>query len=381
MAQPCKVYGYTNVETEKDALANIASAAQAGGWTIDKNAALADGELYLHSAGNGGQRLFFSLKLENAYDDESRHLLSVHGNTGFDASAAWDAQPGRFTSKLACGAYSYKSGKPVWLKNPGSNSYASTGWWVVPPVAEQIVLVCPTFVLTAIRVVATLSDGEDTPYSGWVPLLFGAADGAEGETELNMVLWSAWSANCAFGLMLSALYVLNRYDSGTYASYTAGNYGNVGLLWKGRNVEGLPAEGGSHSYQGGTYASVVVRTGIMRRPVIGKQPTNNFTMGGTVAGRGTTISYTHKGSVCPSVPGYDAALQLNPGTLRHMLVKPLLYVCENKETRIAGELPYWAVNLSGLKPKDRIRIGSRVFMVLPDIADSDEIGLAVEVEA
>ncbi len=49
--------------------------------------------------------------------------------------------------------------------------------------------------------------------------------------------------------------------------------------------------------------------------------------------------------------------------------------------RLAGELPYWAVNLHGLKPKDRISIGSRVFMVLPDISDSDEIGLAVEVEA
>ena len=378
MAQPCKVYSYTNVETEKDALANIASAAQAGGWTIDKNAALADGELYLHSAGNGGQRLFFSLKLLDAHDDATRFLLAVHGNTGFDASAAWDAQPGRFTSKLACGAYSYKSGKPVWLKNPGSNSYASTGWWVVPPVAEQIVLVCPTFVLTAIRVVATLSNGENTPYSGWVPLLFGAADGAEGETELNMVLWSAWSANCAMGLMLSALYVLHD-DKITTLVYSASNYGNVGLLWKGRNMEGLPAEG-SYGYKSGAYASVVVRTGILRRPVVGKMPTY-YSVRGTVAGRGTTIDYTHKGSVCPSVPGYDAALQLNPGTLRHMLVKPLLYVCENKETRIAGELPYWAVNLSGLKPKDRIRIGSRVFMVLPDIADSDEIGLAVEVEA
>ena len=37
--------------------------------------------------------------------------------------------------------------------------------------------------------------------------------------------------------------------------------------------------------------------------------------------------------------------------------------------------------MRGLKPKDRIRIGGRVFMVFPDISDSDEIGLAVEVEA
>ena len=38
MAQPCKVFSYTNVGTEKGVLANIAGAAQAGGWTVDKNA-------------------------------------------------------------------------------------------------------------------------------------------------------------------------------------------------------------------------------------------------------------------------------------------------------------------------------------------------------
>ena len=111
----------------------------------------------------------------------------MHGNTGFDASAAWDAQPGRF-AETRLRRLLRTSRETRLAQKPGSNSYASTGWWVVPPVAEQIVLVCPTFVLTAIRVVATLSDGEDTPYSGWVPLLFGAADGAEGETELNMVM-------------------------------------------------------------------------------------------------------------------------------------------------------------------------------------------------
>ena len=101
MAQPCKVFSYTNVGTEKGVLANIASAAQAGGWTVDKNAVDADGELYLHSAGGGNRRLFFSLRLLQAHDNAERFLLAVHGNTGFDASAAWDAQPGRFTERLA----------------------------------------------------------------------------------------------------------------------------------------------------------------------------------------------------------------------------------------------------------------------------------------
>ena len=94
MAQPCKVFSYTNVGTEKGVLANIASAAQAGGWTVDKNAVDADGELYLHSAGGGNRRLFFSLRLLQAHDNAERFLLAVHGNTGFDASAAWpDPRP------------------------------------------------------------------------------------------------------------------------------------------------------------------------------------------------------------------------------------------------------------------------------------------------
>ena len=177
MAQPCKVFSYTNVGTEKGVLANIASAAQAGGWTVDKNAVDADGELYLHSAGGGNRRLFFSLRLLQAHDNAERFLLAVHGNTGFDASAAWDAQPGRFTERLAHGYCSRTTGKPIWLRTPGKYSITSTGWWILPPVAEQIVLVCPTFVMTAMRVVYTFSDGANTPYSGWVPLMFGAADG------------------------------------------------------------------------------------------------------------------------------------------------------------------------------------------------------------
>ena len=125
MAQPCKVFSYTNVGTEKGVLANIASAAQAGGWTVDKNAVDADGELYLHSAGGGNRRLFFSLRLLQAHDNAERFLLAVHGNTGFDASAAWDAQPGRFTERLAHGYCSRTTGKPIWLRTPGKYSITS----------------------------------------------------------------------------------------------------------------------------------------------------------------------------------------------------------------------------------------------------------------
>lgn len=378
MAQPCKVFSYTNVGTEKGVLANIASAAQAGGWTVDKNAVDADGELYLHSAGKGNQRLYFSLRLLQAQDYAERFLLAVHGNTGFDASAAWDAQPGRFTERMADGYSSRSTGKPIWLKNPGRSSVTSTGWWILPPVAEQIVLVCPTFVMAVMRVVCTFSNETNTPYSGWVPLVFGAADGWEGETELNMVLWSAWSMNSAMGLMLSALYVAQK-DVSSESYFINNNYGNVGLLWEGVNVERFPPEG-TDGYKTSPYASSVVRTSITQRSVVG-QVNDYYSLPGTVSVGSSTINYTHKGAVCGAVPNYNSVLVQNSGTLRHMLVKPLLYVCNSAGVRIAGELPYWAVNLSGLKPKDRISIGNRVFMVLPDISDTDAIGLAIEVEA
>lgn len=378
MAQPCKVFSYTNVGTEKGVLANVARAALSGGWAVDKDAVEADGELYLHSAGKGGQRLYFSLRLMQAHDDAERFMLAVHGNTGFDASAAWDAQPGRFTERLASGYSSKGTGNPIWLKMYGKYSITSTGWWVLPPVAEQIVLVCPTFVMTAMRVVYTFSDESNTPYSGWVPLMFGAADGWGDEAELNMVLWSAWSANSAMGLMLSGLYVAQA-DIGGEFSFCNNNYGNVGLLWKGANIERFPPEG-SYGYQRNLNAPSVVRTSVTTRSVVGRVNVE-YSLAGNVNVSGKTINYTHKGKVCPAVPSYNAALLQNAGTLRHMLVKPLLYACNGTDVRIAGELPYWAVNLSGLKPKDRISIGNRIFMVLPDIADTDTIGLAIEVEA
>lgn len=116
MAQPCKVFSYTNVGTEKGVLANIASAALSGGWVMDKDAVDADGELYLHSTGKGGQRLYFSLRLLGAHDSAERFMLAVHGNTGFDASAAWDAQPGRFTERMASGYTRRAPGTPFGLR-------------------------------------------------------------------------------------------------------------------------------------------------------------------------------------------------------------------------------------------------------------------------
>lgn len=381
MGQPCKVFTYTNVTTEKDALANIRRAAESGGWTIDKDAIDADGELYLHSLGNGHQRLYFSLKLESAYDNPERFLLSVHGNTGFDGSVAWDAQPGRFTEKIRGGFIENNSGKPVWHLRENKESATSTGWWLVPPVTEQVVLVCPSFVLTAIRVTFIFVDGVGTPYSGWVPLMFGAADGDGNETELNTVQWSAWSPNCAMGLMLSALYQLPN-DARVNYGMICNNYGNIGFLYGGENRECLLPKRGQYGYGYATTeaAPSVIRTSMfVHKKVLGPYGMSAC-VSITVYGHTGTLN-CYKGKTCQSVLSYTTAVLQNPFSLRHILIKPLIYVATKEAVRIVGELPYYAVNMHGLKGKDRIRIGGRVFMVFPDISDDDEIGLAVEVEA
>lgn len=377
MADPCKVYSYTNVGTEKDVLANIGAAARAGGWSVDRDAVGDEGELYVHSAGNGNQRLYFSLRLEQAYDAADRYLLSVHGNTGFDASEGWDAQPGRFTEKIQIGrGLSAGTEKPLWCAEPGTRCHGTSGWWIVPPVAEQIVLVCPTFILTSIRVMFTFADGKDTLYSGWVPLFFGAADGDASETELNTVQCSLWGSNNAQGQMFSGLCRIPRNASP--AGFFTRDYRTVGLLRGGVNVERLPTAS-TYGYTGA--APSVVLASVMTWPFIGNAAVYGYVMTGTVTAGGESFGYCYKGNVCASVPCYNAAACQNPGTLRSILVKPLLYVADADTVGLAGELPYYAVAMSGLKPKDRIAVGGRTFMVLPNIADSDAIGLAVEVEA
>ena len=167
-----------------------------------QNAVDADGRLYLHSAGGGNRRLFFSGSCRRTTTQALSAGRAQYRGSTLPRHGTHDRA---VHQRLAHGYCSRTTGKPIWLRTPGKYSITSTGWWILPPVAEQIVLVCPTFVMTAMRVVYTFSDGANTPYSGWVPLMFGAADGFDAETELNMVLWSAWSANSAMGLMLSAV--------------------------------------------------------------------------------------------------------------------------------------------------------------------------------
>ena len=65
------------------------------------------------------------------------------------------------------------------------------------------------------------------------------------------------------------------------------------------------------------------------------------------------FNYSYKGILKNSgVIYYDSAIVQNPSTLRYLLVKPLLYKCSENNQEVIGELPYYAVNMTGLKGKD-----------------------------
>ncbi|WP_294624315.1 hypothetical protein [uncultured Bilophila sp.] len=93
------------------------------------------------------------------------------------------------------------------------------------------------------------------------------------------------------------------------------------------------------------------------------------------------FNYSYKGILKNSgVIYYDSAIVQNPSTLRYLLVKPLLYKCSENNQEVIGELPYYAVNMTGLKGKDIIRIGGKSFIVFPNASDTDIIGIAIEVQ-
>lgn len=96
-----KYYKFQNVETATQCFENLKTVAETEGWTIDKYISGEDGELYLHSLGNGNQSLYYSMTwfpFTNDYGDTA-HALRVYGNTGFDDTLAVNNQPGNYNSE------------------------------------------------------------------------------------------------------------------------------------------------------------------------------------------------------------------------------------------------------------------------------------------
>jgi hypothetical protein len=86
-------YRFNNVDSDLAVLQNIADKCVLHGWVVDKFDTT-NKELYIHSAGNGYQNLYYSMKI---IDSGSYKKLHIYGNTGFDTNQSFSNQPGKWT--------------------------------------------------------------------------------------------------------------------------------------------------------------------------------------------------------------------------------------------------------------------------------------------
>lgn len=384
MQSPCRIYTFTNIQSKEDIFSNIARCASENGWVIDKTDNI-NNELYLHSLGNGQQNIYYSLKFIHGYaEDQDKYALYAHGNTGFDASQSWDNQPGRFTEIIYQGYMAGRTYFPIFRRH---TNHASFAWWVIPPVQEMVILINNHVIIIIQRLTYTFTDQHrPIQFSGWIPFMVGCCDGLYENTQLNTVINSGWSGMGVLGSMLSLLPMIpstcNSVNTGTTCVLLSGT--SVGMLYQDKNIDILPSLQKTSTPNGYTdeIPESIVRTSILSTTFIAVDSTYiGCVVKYSLINERNEFNYSYKGILNNSgVIYYDSAVFQNPSTLRYLLVKPLIYKCSDNNQEIIGELPYYAVNMTGLKGKDIIRIGGKSFMVFPNASDTDTIGIAIEVQ-
>jgi hypothetical protein len=364
-------------------LGNIKNVASANGWTVDKDAIASGGELYIHSTGNGNQSLYFSFKIRTAIDDDSKKYLVWHCNTGFNTSAAWDAQPGRFsvipkTGYLVDGARWYYA----YSTTMGYNC-ADFAHWIAEPAAKQFVFACSQSIVVVQRVVHSMMNG--TTFAGYSAFVIGAMDSVSGasEGELNFTLASPWGHGGGIGSMFNPWMILPNRD--IYSHRYRCTIQPFGLLYGGSNAISLPAED-YEGYSGG--CPKVFRTSIGRLTAFGAS--RSFYWNNSCAprweaqaiGNGYDTYMAH----CPqNGVDYSQVLLHNPGMARTVLHQPIISVEDMSgdthycyPTRAC--LPYYALAMSPyVKPEQVVSLGSRSFMSFPALSDNDDFGYAIEI--
>jgi len=97
-------YTFSNIQSPSQFFDNLVSVANLNGWTIDKYVSGDEGELYLHSLGNGNQKLYYSFQWvyagNNSYVVNGSNLYDIrlYSNLGFDSSLTVNNQPGVWSS-------------------------------------------------------------------------------------------------------------------------------------------------------------------------------------------------------------------------------------------------------------------------------------------
>lgn len=173
MISTYKKYTFTSDTLDVDFLSNLKSVLTKNSWVVDKDDITTNDELYIHNSKN----MYFSLKLIKAYNDETKKCLCVHGNTGFDTTLAWDAQPGKFTNLLPLlnigTGHNTNLDQPRWITNVGSYKYHTSQAYWITMAKEQIVFVNDTNILLIVKFTTNSPEKTDT-YSFYLPYFIGS---------------------------------------------------------------------------------------------------------------------------------------------------------------------------------------------------------------
>lgn len=238
MISTYKKYTFASDTVDVDFLSNLKSVLTKNSWVVDKDDITTNDELYIHNS----KDMYFSLKLVKAYNDETKKCLLVHGNTGFDASLSWDAQPGKFTTLLNLLSY---SGHDTNLDQPrwdvaGNHTTSQTYW--ISAAKEQIIFINNTSILLVTKF--TVTDFKDTSktYSFYLPYFIGSlnliSDTISGG---NAVIPSCFDAFIFFNSLPYLTYQRRNSDP-TYLNLSYGSSSplySTGILINNENVDCL----------------------------------------------------------------------------------------------------------------------------------------------
>jgi hypothetical protein len=248
---------FSDVESAAQALINIRTSAVAAGWTEDQYSAAA-AELYLHN----GEGQYFSLSVQADPYDETLEHLAVCGNTGFDASAEWHAQPGRYTRMAeipTVNAYdpTWPVGVGPMRYRDGQTAYARlSALWLLAPLDQWVVADgTNVYVFFSASGYSFTGVADDLCLALWLGRIDRYDTGAGGDNGGAIVLsdqvgeayyYAHESAEIrpSLSCLSGPLVTPADYRDGGYTWHTSfGGYGqyldfthNRGLLWDGANI-------------------------------------------------------------------------------------------------------------------------------------------------
>ena len=331
-------YTFTSV-TNTNFLTNIKTCVLKHGWVVDKDDLTTNEELYLHNTSNN----YYSFKLIASNDEAQEKCLIVHGNTGFNETLAYDAQPGKFTElvqTINIGSQSnFDANKPKWQFTK-TFRHDSQAFWIVD-IAEQNIYINSTniFIVCKFTHTGTKINTQKTVYLAY---FIGKLDDAVSDTN-SIIISSCWSEFVYYNPIVGLQYPLRVNDSITSDNVGCGSpFYSYGLLLDSDNIDKI------NTRQNICYSSLTdtpyyreyssLNSDNIRIPsyTLYTQSINNQSNKiGKYNGQSSLYLISHKNFTKSNV---------EICTNSQYLVKPMIFAYTGTNFKIVGNLPFYITN-------------------------------------